>query len=87
MTDWILCSQKMPPNTDQVLVFLEGYGHDIEEQYGLAWWSKDRGWTLEAIAYYEGSRFDMQTTGLEKYITAWCPLPEPPNKTGRVNNR
>ena len=76
MKEWISCSKKMPPNTDLVLVYLEGYGHDLEEQYGLAWWSKDRGWTFEAVAYYEGGRFDMQTAKLDKYVTAWCPLPE-----------
>lgn len=76
---WIPCSQAMPPNSDLVLVCLPGYGHDIEEQYGLAWWAKGKPgrWHIEALAYYEGKRFDMQTSGLERYITAWSPLPEP----------
>lgn len=76
--DWISVKDRLPDNSDEVLI---NYGGDvIQAYYQSGFWKGSHNVTDAMNDGYVGDRTICQHGGRADFVTHWMPLPEPPNQ-------
>ena len=84
MNNWIKVNERLPENTNEVLVLIPDVPalsvRTVDGRYcGFAFaWYADGEWILEGASYFDGKRADLQRSDIAQHITHWMPLPEIP---------
>lgn len=76
MSEWIKCSERLPEEQIEVLVWYEGTGM-VPGSIGIDHLAKDR--------FENGAPLTWYLAG--DTVTHWMPLPEPPNENASVNKK
>jgi len=76
MTEWVKCSDMLPPEYDYVLIFCDSKGTGEPKPIGIARQVKNE-WDFSSCDF-TGYYYDLEWTIYPENITHWMLIPKPP---------